>query len=134
MQFLPWGVICTVVRDLMMGCLLCSVRCDRELVANVVSCGTRAAGVLPGCKLGVYRLQPGDDGLDQFLQGGEIFRERRRQILGRKERICVGGAMRLGRSRLFWEVQGGCVMLEVGTVAGWQVGFHRLKPRDDVFC
>ena len=42
--------------------------------------------------------------------------------------------MRLGRSRLFWEVQGGCVMLEVGTVPGWQVGFHLLKPGDNVFC
>jgi hypothetical protein len=56
-----------------------------ELVAIVVSYGAQTASVLPGCKLGVYRLQPGDDGLNQFLQGGESFWERRRQILGRKE-------------------------------------------------
>jgi len=37
--------------------------------------------------------------------------------------------MRLGQSRLFWEVQGGCVMVEVGTVPGWQVGFHRFSFR-----
>ncbi len=56
----------------MEGCLLYSGRCDRELVEIVRSYGTRTAGVLPGCKLGVYRLQPGDDGLDQLLQGGKV--------------------------------------------------------------
>ncbi len=118
----------------MKGCLPCDGRFDGELVAIVRSYGTRTVSVLPGCKLGVYRLQPGDDGLDQFFQGRKIFWEQRRRTLGRKERICVGGAKRLGRLRLFWEVQGGCVMLEVGTVPGWQVGFHRLKPGDNVFC
>ena len=118
----------------MKGSLPCDGRFDGELVVIVWSDGTRTVSVLPGCKLGVHRLQPGDDGLDQFLQGGKVFWERRRRKLGRKERSCVEGAMRLGRSRLFWEVQGGCVMLEVGTVPGWQVGFNRLKPGDDVFC
>ncbi len=118
----------------MEGCLPCDGQIDGELVAIVGSDGTQTSSVLPGYKLGVYCLQPGDDGSDQFLQGGKFFREQRRQKLGRKERICVGGAMRLGRSRLFWEVQGGCAMLEVGTVQGLQVGFHHLKPGDDAFC
>ena len=59
-------------------CLPCDGRFDWELVAIVGSDGTRRSSVLPGCKLGVDRLQPGDDGLDQFLQGGKIVWEQRR--------------------------------------------------------
>ncbi len=57
----------------MNGCLPYAGRFDGELVTIVGSDGVRTASFLPGCKLSVDRLQPGDDGLDQFLQGGKIF-------------------------------------------------------------